>query len=163
MFADDIVVIPFGGREVNMTEYTWIRGKITRRERWMRVIRLKTQLMDFAFEQNEYGNRKPMKIIGEELERVTRFKCIGTSTEEKCCMATEITVRMGPGWRNWKKCRGVLCAEGCIRNRSDRQCYSPWARQYLTTIKGDKTPLYFSVSMMSIVNETVAGHLGGVA
>ena len=37
MFADDIVGIPFGGREVNMTECTWIRGKITRRERGTRV------------------------------------------------------------------------------------------------------------------------------
>ena len=70
MFADDSVGMPCGGREVNMTEYTWIRGKITRRERGMMVSRLKTQLMDFAFEQNEYGNRKPMKIIGEELERL---------------------------------------------------------------------------------------------
>ena len=125
MFADDIVGMPCGGREVNTTEYTWIRGKITRRERGMRVSRLKTQPMDFAFEQNEYGNRKPMKIFGEELKRVTHFKCLGTSTEEECCMATEITVRMGPGWINWKKCRGVLCAEGYLRNRSDRQCYSP--------------------------------------
>ena len=72
--------------------------------------------MYFAFEQNEYGNRKPIKIIGEELERVTHFKCLGTSTEEECCLATEITVRMGPGWINWKKCRGVLCPEGCLRN-----------------------------------------------
>ena len=39
----------------------------------MRVSKLKTQLMDFAFEQNEYGNRKPMKIIGEELERVAQM------------------------------------------------------------------------------------------
>ena len=47
-----------------------------------------------------------------ELERVTHFKCLGTSTEEEFCMATEITVRMGPGWRKFKKCRGVLCAGG---------------------------------------------------
>ena len=57
-----------------------------------------------------------MKIIGKELERITHFKCLGTSTEEGCCVETEITVRMGPGWRNGKKCRGVLCAEGCLRN-----------------------------------------------
>ena len=39
----------------------------------------------------------PIKIIGEELERVTHLKCLGTSTEEECCVETEITVRMGPG------------------------------------------------------------------
>ena len=57
-----------------------------------------------------------MMIIGEELERFTHFKFLGTSTEEECCVETEITLRMGPGWRNWKKCRGVMCAEGCLRN-----------------------------------------------
>ena len=55
----------------------------------MRVSRLKTQFMDFALRQNESGNREPTKIIGEELERVTHFKFIGTSTEEECCVETE--------------------------------------------------------------------------
>ena len=32
-----------------------------------------------------------MNIIGEELERVTHTKCVGRSTEEECCMATEVT------------------------------------------------------------------------
>ena len=82
----------------------------------MKVSRLNTQFMDFASEQLEHGKREPMKIIGEELERDTHFKCVGMSTEEDCCVETEITVRMGPGWRNWKKCREVLCAEGCLRN-----------------------------------------------
>ena len=47
----------------------------------MTVSRLKNQFMDFAFEHNEYGNREPMKIIGEERERVTHFKCLATSAE----------------------------------------------------------------------------------
>ena len=38
------------------------------------VSRLKTQFMDFALRQNESGNREPMKIIGEELYRVTHFQ-----------------------------------------------------------------------------------------
>ena len=64
----------------------------------MRVSRLQTQFMDFAVGQNEYkGNREPMKIIGEELERVRNFKCLGTSKEDACCVETEITLRMGPG------------------------------------------------------------------
>ena len=49
----------------------------------MRVIRLKTQFMDFALRQNESGNREPMKIIEEELERVTHFKCLGTSIQQR--------------------------------------------------------------------------------
>ena len=35
-----------------------------------------------------------MEIIGVELE-LTHFKCLGTSTEEECCVETEITLRMG--------------------------------------------------------------------
>ena len=67
----------------------------------MRVSRLKTQVVDFASEHNEYGNRKPMKIIGDELG-------LGASAGEEFCMATEITVRVGPGWRNWKKMQGCI-------------------------------------------------------
>ena len=71
----------------------------------MRFSRLKTQFMEFALRQNESGNREPMKILGEKLERVTHFKFLGTSTEKECCVETEITVRMGPGWRNGKNAR----------------------------------------------------------
>ena len=106
MFADDIVLC--GGREVDMTEYldTWRKSL---EERGMRLSRPKTQFMDFNFEQNQEGNREPVKILGEELERVTHFKYLGTSMEEEGGMETEITKRVGAGWRNWKKCSGVLC------------------------------------------------------
>ena len=106
MFADEIVLC--GGREVDMTEYldTWRKSL---EERGMRVSRPKTQFMDFNFEQNQQGNREPVKILGEELERVTHFKYLGTSMEEEGGMETEITKRVGAGWRNWKKCSGVLC------------------------------------------------------
>ena len=106
MFADDIVLC--GGREVDMTEYldTWRKSL---KERGMKVSRPKTQFMDFNFEQNQHGNREPVKILGEELEIVTHFKYLGTSMEEEGGMETEITKRVGAGWRNWKKCSGVLC------------------------------------------------------
>ena len=106
MFADDIVLC--GGREVDMTEYldTWRKSL---EERGMRLSRPKTQFMDVNFDQNQQGNREPVKILGEELERVTHFKYLGTSIEEEGGMETEITKRVGAGWRNWKKCSGVLC------------------------------------------------------
>ena len=53
MFADDIVWIRCGDREVNMTEYLDTWKKITRRESGKRVRRLKTRFMDFAFDRNE--------------------------------------------------------------------------------------------------------------
>ena len=78
-------------------------------DRGMRVSRPKTQFMDFSFEQNAQGNRPQVKILGEEVERVTHFKYLGTSIEEEGGMETEIVKRVGAGWRNWKKCSGVLC------------------------------------------------------
>ena len=67
------------------------------------------QFMDFSFEQNAQGNRPQIKILGEEVERVTHFKYLGTSIEEEGGMETEIAKRVGSGWMNWKKCSGVLC------------------------------------------------------
>ena len=101
MCVDNIVLC--GGREVDMTEYldTWRKSL---EERGMRVSRPKTQYMDFNFGQNQQGNREPVKILGEELERVTHFKYLGTSMEEEGGMETEITKRVGAGWINWKKC-----------------------------------------------------------
>ena len=108
MFADDIVLC--GGREVDMTEYldTWRKSL---EERGMKVSRPKTQFMDFNnyFEQNQQGNREPVNKLGEELEIVTHFKYLGASMEPEGGMETEITNRVGAGWRNCKKCCGVLC------------------------------------------------------
>ena len=67
--------------------------------------------MDFNnyFEQNQQGNRELVKKLGEELERVTHFKYLGASMGAEGGMETEITNRVGAGWRNCKKCCGVLC------------------------------------------------------
>ena len=100
MFADDIVLC--GGREVDMTAYLDTLTK-SLEESGMRVSMAKTQFMDFNCEHNQQGNREPVKILGEELERVTHFKYLGTSMEEEGGMETEITKRVGAGWGNWKK------------------------------------------------------------
>ena len=64
--------------------------------------------MDLTFEQSEQGNREPVKLLGEELERVTHFRYIVMSIEEEGGMATEITKRVGADWINWKKWGGAL-------------------------------------------------------
>ena len=80
MIADDIVLC--GDKDVDMTEYLESWGKALE-ERRMRVSRPKTHFMDFSFEQNAQGNRPQVKILGEEVERVTHFKYMGTSIEEE--------------------------------------------------------------------------------
>ena len=106
LFADDIVLC--GDKDVDMTEYleSWRKAL---GERGMRVSRPKTQFMDFSFEQNAQGNRPQVKSLGEEVERVTHFKYLGTRIEEEEGMDTEIAKRVGAWWMNWKKCSGVLC------------------------------------------------------
>ena len=75
----------------------------TLEERRMRVSRPKTQFMDFSFEQNAQGNRPQVKILGEEVERVTHFKYLGTSIEEEGGMETEIAKRVGARWMTLEK------------------------------------------------------------
>ena len=106
LFADVIVLC--GDKDVDMTEYleSWRKAL---EERGIRVSRLKTQFMDFSFEQNAQGNRPQVNILGEEVEMVTHLKYLGTSIAEKGGMETAIAKRVGAGWMNWKKCSGVLC------------------------------------------------------
>ena len=106
LFTDDIMLC--GDKDVDMTEYleSWRKAL---EERGMRVSRPKTQFMDFSLGQNAQGNRPQVKILGEEVERVTHFKYLGVSIEEEGGMETEIAKRVGVGRMNWTKCSGVLC------------------------------------------------------
>ena len=85
MFADDIALC--GDDETDMTEYleTW-RNALE--ERGMRISRPKTQFMDFNFGQDNGQEREPVKILGEELQRVHHFKYLGSSVEATGGMAT---------------------------------------------------------------------------
>ena len=65
--------------------------------------------MDFNFGQDNGQEREPVKILGEEIQRVHHFKYHGSSVEETRGMTTEITQKVSAAWRNWKRCSGVLC------------------------------------------------------
>ena len=54
----------------------------------MRINRPKTQFISFKFGQNNGQGREPVKILGEELQRVHHFKYIGAGVEETGGMAT---------------------------------------------------------------------------
>ena len=79
MFADDIVLC--GDDETDMTEYleTWRKAL---EERGMGISRPKTHFMDFNFGQDNGQEREPVRIVGEELQRVHHFKYLGSSVEE---------------------------------------------------------------------------------
>ena len=73
MFADDIVLC--GDDETDILE-TW-RNALE--ERGMRISRPKTQFTNFNFGQDNGQGREPVKILGEELQRVLY---LGSSVEE---------------------------------------------------------------------------------
>ena len=106
MFAGDIVLR--GDDETDMTEYlgTWRRAL---EDRDMRISRPKTQFIYFKFGQDNGQGREPVKILGEELQRVHHFKYIGSSVEDTGGMTKEISQRVSAAWGNWKRCSGVLC------------------------------------------------------
>ena len=54
----------------------------------MRISRPKTQFMDFKFGRDNGQGREPVKILGEELQRVHQFKYLGSSVEETGGMTT---------------------------------------------------------------------------
>ena len=79
MFADDIVLC--GDDETDMTEYleTW---RSALEDSGMTISRHKTQFIDFTFGQDNGQEREPVKILGEQLQRVHHFKYLGSSVEE---------------------------------------------------------------------------------
>ena len=88
MFAYGIVLCV--DDDTDMTEYleTWRRAL---EDIGMRINRPKTQCIDFTFGQDNGQGREPVKIIGEELQRVHHFKYIGSSVEETGGMTTYIS------------------------------------------------------------------------
>ena len=54
----------------------------------MRISRPNTQFMDFNFGHDNGPGREPVKILGEELQRVHLFKYLGSSVEETIGMTT---------------------------------------------------------------------------
>ena len=58
-------------------------------------------------EDDEVGQ---LRLGAEVLEQVTEFKYLGSVVQEDGGMKNEINSnRIQSGWRNWRKCSGVLC------------------------------------------------------
>ena len=74
----------------------------------MRISRPKSQFIDFKFGQDSGQGREPVKILGEELQRVRHFMYLGSSVDETGGMITEISQRVSAAWGIWKRRSGVL-------------------------------------------------------
>ena len=80
----------YGDDDTDITECldTWMRAL---EDRGMRTSRPKTQFIGFTFGEDNGQGRDPVKILGEELQRVHRFKYLGANVEETGGMTTEIS------------------------------------------------------------------------
>ena len=94
----------------------------------MRISRPKSQFIDCKFGQDNGQGREPVKIIGEELQRVHHFKYLSSSVEETGGMTTEISQRVSAAWRNWKRCSGVLC-DRRMPVKLNGKVYKMWSGQ----------------------------------
>ena len=105
IFADDIVLC--GDDETDMTEYldTWRRPL---EDRGMRISIPETQFINLKCGQDSGQAREPIKILMEELQRVYRFKYLGSSVEETGGTTTYISQRVS-----------VFCFEAKSRMKRD--------------------------------------------
>lgn len=104
LFADDVELAGKSNQE--------LEGHL---ERWrevleghgLRVSRQKTQYMECRNSGNIAQGSITMQ--DQDLEKVEEFKYLGSVVSEDGSMQKEIGHRIQAGWRNWKKCSGVLC------------------------------------------------------
>ena len=91
----------------------------------MRIIRPKTQFIDYTFGQDNGQRREPVKILGQELQKVhhIKLKYLCSNMEETWGMTKDISQKVSAAWSNWKRCSGVLCDRRMpVKLWSDQLC-----------------------------------------
>ena len=101
LFADDIILCSTRREVVEEKLEEWRR---TMEDRGLKISRKKTEYL--RLKDSENGE---VRLQGEKLKRVEKFKYLGSSVSEDGELGAEITHRIQAGWKNWKKVSGVLC------------------------------------------------------
>ena len=101
LFADDIVLCDMEREDVEQKLEDWRK---VLEDRGLKISRKKTEYMKVNC--NREGE---IKMQGEQLKRVEKFKYLGSMVTEDCQLEAEVTHRIQVGWRNWKRTSGVLC------------------------------------------------------
>ena len=77
------------------------------------------------FERREEA--EVIKIMGEELKEVQKFKYLGSMVDSEGGKVAEIAWRISAGCLNWRKCSGMLCDKQ-IPLRLKRRVYKTGVR-----------------------------------
>ncbi len=101
LFADDIVLCSTSREEVEQKTENWRRAL---EDRGLKISRKKTEYLRFL-----EGRDEEVRLQGEIIKRVDKFKYLGSTVAEDGSLDAEIAHRIQCGWRNWKNVSGVLC------------------------------------------------------
>ena len=101
LFADDIVLCSTSKAEVERKTENWRKAL---EDRGLKISRKKTEYLRFC-----EGGDGEVRLQGEILKRVDRFKYLGSTVAEDGELDAEIDHRVQSGWKNWKNMTGVLC------------------------------------------------------
>lgn len=103
LYADDIVVCAERRDELEVKLERW---RTALESRGMRISRPKTVYMCSGMEED---GRESIRLDGEEIKRVDKFKYLGSVMDEGGDMEKEVQHRIQAGWNNWRAASGVLC------------------------------------------------------
>ena len=107
LYADDIILCGPSSEVFEKKLEEWRRAM---KDRGLKINGKKTIYMRFNGDWNLDGN-SDMNLQGENLERVITFKYLGAILAENGDLDAEMTHRIQPGWKNWKRISGILCEE----------------------------------------------------
>ncbi|KAK3571518.1 hypothetical protein QTP86_012862 [Hemibagrus guttatus] len=102
MFADDIVICSESREQVEENLERW---RFALERRGMKVSHSKTEYMCV----NEREGSGTVRLQGEEVKKVQKFKYLGSTVQSNGECAKEVKKRVQAGWNGWRKVLGVLC------------------------------------------------------
>ncbi|KAI5746693.1 hypothetical protein M8J77_006372 [Diaphorina citri] len=101
LFADDVVLCGESAADIERELESW---RIALEEKGLKINRTKTVQLNFGME-----NGDTISLDGVDLNKVDKFKYLGSTIDCKGELDCEIAHRINAAWMNWRKMSGVLC------------------------------------------------------
>ena len=106
LYADDIVLCGTRREVVEKKLEGWRRSM---EDRGLKINRKKTVYLRFNVDRDLDDGKSDVNIQGENLELVNTFTYQGATLAENGDLDADMTHRIQPGWKNWKRISGILC------------------------------------------------------